>query len=188
MRFESWEILGWSWFLAMKVWRLSAHFPMMKISQMKKTSCFLYQPHDWSEHWPFKTTKSSEEPYWSHAFALGQYSYGKFGIRMLLLYIPCWTNFMAEIMVKVVNWRTWKPWPFWFANVYHDHESGLKMVYNRETGQDISEDKEGFNHEGVDSDEEEDVEESSDEENDKSCGGDKEMLTPCTDFKYIISI
>ena len=47
-------------------------------------------------------------------------------------------------------------------------ESGLKMVYNRETGQDISEDKEGFKHEGVDSDEEEDVEESSDEENDKS--------------------
>ena len=55
------------------------------------------------------------------------------------------------------------------------------MVYNRETGQDISEDKEGFNHEGVDSDEEEDVEESIDEENDKSCGGDKEMLTPCTE-------
>ena len=54
------------------------------------------------------------------------------------------------------------------ADVYHDHESGLKMVYNRETGQDISEDKEGFNQEGVDSDEEEDVEESSDEENDKS--------------------
>ena len=62
------------------------------------------------------------------------------------------------------------------------------MVYSRETGQDISEDKEGFNHEGVDSDEEEDVEESSDEENDKSCGGDKLMLTPCTDFKCIISI
>ena len=38
------------------------------------------------------------------------------------------------------------------------------MVYNRETGQDISEDKEGFNQEGVDSDEEEDEEESSDEE------------------------
>ena len=42
------------------------------------------------------------------------------------------------------------------------------MVYNRETGQDISEDKEGFNQEGVDSGEEEDEEESSDEENDKS--------------------
>ena len=52
------------------------------------------------------------------------------------------------------------------------------MVYNRETGQDISEDKEGFNQEGVDSGEEE----SSDEENDKSWGGDKEMLTPCTDL------
>jgi len=56
------------------------------------------------------------------------------------------------------------------------------MVYNRETGQDISEVKEGFNQEGVDSDEKEDEEESSDEENDKSRVGDKEMLTPCTDF------
>ena len=42
------------------------------------------------------------------------------------------------------------------------------MVYNRETGQGISEDKEGFNQEGVYSDEEEDEEESSDEENDQS--------------------
>ena len=42
------------------------------------------------------------------------------------------------------------------------------MVYNRETGQDISEGKEGLNQEEVDSDEEEDEEESSDEENDKS--------------------
>ena len=62
------------------------------------------------------------------------------------------------------------------------------MVYNRNTGQDISDDKEEFNQEGVDSREEEDEEESSDEENDKSWGGDNEMLTPCTDLKYMISI
>ena len=54
------------------------------------------------------------------------------------------------------------------ANLYQDHESGLRMVYNRNTGQDISEDKEEFNQEGVDSGEEEDEEESSDKENDKS--------------------
>ena len=42
------------------------------------------------------------------------------------------------------------------------------MVYSRETGQDISGDKEGFNQERVDSDEEADEEESSDEENDKA--------------------
>ena len=48
------------------------------------------------------------------------------------------------------------------------HESGLKMVYSRETGQDISGDKEGFNQERVDSDEEADEEESSDEEYDKA--------------------
>ena len=54
------------------------------------------------------------------------------------------------------------------ANVYHDHESGLKMVYSRETGQNISGDKEGFNQERVDSDEEADEEESNDEEYDKA--------------------
>ena len=42
------------------------------------------------------------------------------------------------------------------------------MFYNRETGQYISEEKEGFNQEGVDSGEEEDEQESSDEENHKS--------------------
>ena len=62
------------------------------------------------------------------------------------------------------------------------------MVYNRNTGQDISEDKEEFNQEGVDSVEEEDEEKSSDKENDKSWGEDFEILTPCTDFKYILSI
>ena len=67
------------------------------------------EAHDWSEHWPFKSTKSSEEPCWPHALALGQYRYGNCGIRMSLLYMPCWTNFMADIMVKVVTWRIWKP-------------------------------------------------------------------------------
>ena len=63
---------------------------------------------------------------------------------------------------------------YFFSNVYHDHESGLRMFYKTETSEEISEDEEDNEEEEVDIDEEEDEEddeeeeEDSDEEEDKS--------------------